>query len=247
MKWRVISLGECDAFMNMGIDEALCSSVKEGCAPPTIRFYRWSPDAVSIGRFQSMEGEVDVTLCNGLGVDCVRRITGGGAVYHGNAGEITYSVIAPESCFSRGIRESYREICAGIIRGLSIMGIPAEFAPINDITVNGRKISGNAQTRRGGVLLQHGTILYSLDLKRMFALLKVSPEKISDKMIKSAEERVTCVAAHSNASLNDLYSALFDGFTEGLDFEVDTITPSEMQDAKSLSIKYKSSEWNMGR
>ena len=142
MRWRVVGLETHDAYFNMAIDEVLLERVSEKLSPPTIRFYRWSPSAVSIGRFQSMEEEVNVEKCREIGVDYVRRITGGGAVYHDNGGEITYSLVAPESEFPKGIRESYRDICKSIISGLGSLGIKAEFMPINDIIAEGKKISG---------------------------------------------------------------------------------------------------------
>ena len=118
MNWRVINLEVHDAYANMGIDESIMESVRDNVSAPTIRFYRWKPSAVSIGTFQSMEKEVNVQKCNELGVNYIRRITGGGAVYHDFNGEITYSVIAPLSYFPQGIRESYKCICDWIISGL---------------------------------------------------------------------------------------------------------------------------------
>ena len=195
-----------------------------------------------------MEGEVDVEKCRELGIDYVRRITGGGAVYHDNKGEITYSIIAPESEFPKGIRESYKVICQGIIDGLSSLGIKAEFAPINDIIVGGKKISGNAQTRRNGVLLQHGTILYSLNVRRMFSVLRVSKEKISDKMIKTVEDRVTSVSSFGNHSLNQLYAALLEGFTKGKDYEFGMWSTEELERTEELRIGlYGTRKWNFSR
>lgn len=248
MRWRVVGLETHDAYFNMAIDEVLLERVSEKLSPPTIRFYRWSPSAVSIGRFQSMEEEVNVERCRETGVDYVRRITGGGAVYHDNGGEITYSLVAPEAEFPSGIRESYKDICRSIISGLALLGIKAEFMPVNDIVANGKKISGNAQTRRKGVLLQHGTILYSLDIKRMFSLLNVSKEKISDKMIKNVEERVTSVSAFGNFSLNDLYGALLEGFTEGREYDFGMWSREEIEAAEKLRIGvYGTRKWNFSR
>jgi lipoate-protein ligase A len=248
MKWRVVGLEAHDAYFNMAIDETLLERIREKKSPPTIRFYRWSPSSVSIGRFQSMEEEVDVESCKELGVDYVRRITGGGAVYHDTNGEITYSIIGPESEFPQGIRESYKYVCQGVIDGLSGLGIKAEFAPINDILVNGKKISGNAQTRRRGVLLQHGTILYSLDVKRMFTLLRISKEKISDKLIRSVEERVTSVSSCGTFSMNQLYAALLEGFTKGRDYEFGMWSADELEKAEDLRIGlYGTRKWNFSR
>lgn len=246
MKWRIIPLHVCNAFQAMAIDEAVHESVAQG-GQPTIRFWRWQPSAVSIGYFQSVQDEVNLEACKELGIDIVRRRTGGGAVYHDYVGEITYSIIASESMFAKGIRDSYREICGSLIDGLGTLGIKADFVPINDILVGGKKISGNAQTRRNGVLLQHGTVLYNLDVQKMFSLLKISQEKISDKMIKSVEDRVTCLSKFGNFSFEDVYKALLKGFTEGKEWELGSLTQAEMQRANELRPKYSSAEWTFMR
>jgi lipoate-protein ligase A len=187
MEYRLLNSGKRKAEMNMGIDEAIMLSGK-----PTLRFFGWEPPAVSVGYFQSVEKEINLDRCRELGIDVVRRLTGGGAVFHEN--ELTYSLIVPEgSEFSRNIQESYGQICGIIVDGLKKLGLDAEFKPINDIIVNGKKVSGNAQTRRGGMILQHGTILLDVDVEKMFSLLRVSSEKIRDKMIAAAEDRVTSI------------------------------------------------------
>ncbi len=247
MRWRVLPLEQHDAFTNMALDEAIMECMASGDAEPTIRFYTWKPSAVSIGRFQSLNDEINVDQCKELGVDFVRRLTGGGAVYHDEEGEITYSIIAPEKLFPKGIHESYGEICGYVIDGLAELGINASFAPINDILLNGKKISGNAQTRKQGVLLQHGTILYRTNVAKMFSLLQVSKEKLSDKMIKSAEERVTSVTASKDVSLCELYTALLHGFTKGKKFEFGVLSYKEVEMIKTLHERYRSSSWNFMR
>lgn len=250
MRWRVLPLMTTDAFTAMGIDEAISQFVSSGKSLPTIRFWRWDPSAVSIGYFQSLLDEINVEKCKESGFDVVRRITGGGAVFHDFNGEITYSVIAPESfdLISRDITKSYHVICGWIIDGLKRLGIETEFKPINDIIVNGKKISGNAQTRRYGTVLQHGTILYDLDVKKMFSVLKVGQEKISDKMIASVEERVTCLRKFGEFKMEEVYQALVEGFTNGKDFEVGELSQDELQKAEELADqKYKSYEWNYRR
>lgn len=248
MKWRAIPLHTTDAFTAMAIDEAVSESVSQGKSPPTIRFWRWNPSAVSIGYFQSIQDEVNLDACKEFGVDVVRRKTGGGTVYHDYNGEITYSVTAPENILPKGITESYHEICGWLIRGLKNLGIDAQFVPINDVVAGGRKISGNAQTRRNGVVLQHGTVLYDLDIKKMFTLLKISQEKISDKMIKAVEDRVTRVLNFRQISLEDLYKALLQGFTEGKDYEFGELSEEEKNRAAKLSgSRYKKEEWNFMR
>ena len=194
-KWRIMGLDVNDAYSNMAIDEAICKLRSENKSPNTIRIYRWKPSAVSIGYFQLVDQEVNLEACKKMGVDVVRRMTGGGAVYHSYEGEVTYSIIINQDHpkVPDDIIKSYEVICSGIVVALENLGIKAKFKPINDIDVNGRKISGNAQTRRWGVIVQHGTILLDTDIRTMFTVLQVSKEKISDKMIKSVEERVTTI------------------------------------------------------
>lgn len=247
--WRLIDLREADAYTQMAMDEAILRARSEGRAPNTIRLYRWRPSAVSIGYFQSLEEEVDLEACQRMGVDVVRRLTGGGAVYHDHEGEITYSLIAPETDFKvpRDIPESYRVICGCLVRALGHLGLKAEFRPINDILVGGRKVSGNAQTRRLGVVLQHGTVLIECDVRKMFTVLKVSEEKIRDKLIRTAEERVTSVRRElgRQVSFGEVREALIKGFEEGLDIRLEPGEPSdyEMELVEVLRERYRSGEW----
>jgi lipoate-protein ligase A len=244
VKWRIIGLKTHDAYLNMGLDEAICEGLSAGSSLPTIRFYNWEPSAVSIGYFQGIRDEVNIEVCRELGVDCIRRWTGGGAVYHDFEGEITYSVIAPAGIFPKNIIKSYGLICGWLVKGLESLGVDAEFRPVNDILVNGKKISGSSQTRRDGILLQHGTLLYGLDLKTMFSVLNVSKQKITDKMIRSAEERVTCVKMHCDAGKKEVYEALINAFTEGKDHESGTWSRDEFARARELAEKkYRSDEW----
>ncbi|MEM3791270.1 MAG: biotin/lipoate A/B protein ligase family protein [Candidatus Micrarchaeaceae archaeon] len=228
----------------MGIDEAIMNSVRNG-GKSTIRFYKWKPSAVSIGRFQSMEEEVDIEACKSNGIDYVRRITGGGTVFHSSFGEITYSVISREEEF-KDIMGTYREICGWIVDALYSLGITASFSPINDITVNGKKISGNAQARKGNVMLQHGTILYDLD-PMMFKVLRVGKEKLSDKGIASPEERVTSVKNFSRASMDELYRSLLSSFSKGKEYAIEGLSEKEVEESKELIEKYASYSWNFER
>jgi lipoate-protein ligase A len=195
-----------------------------------------------------MKDEVNLETCRELGIDCIRRWTGGGAVYHDAEGEITYSVIAPVGIFPKNIVESYKVICGWIVNGLITLGIDAVFSPVNDILVGGKKISGSAQTRRGGILLQHGTILYDLDLGTMFSVLNVSKQKITDKMIKSARERVTSISKHTDANKKDVYEALMRSFTRDKDYGYGSWSIREMTSANELvEKKYKTEEWSFLR
>ena len=109
--------------MNMAIDEAILMARCLGKVPNTVRFYRWQPSAVSLGRFRPVEQDVNVEACKKLGVDIVRRPTGGGTVYHDAKGEITYSVVVKASDIgSPDVETSYAILCSGLIEACRILG-----------------------------------------------------------------------------------------------------------------------------
>ena len=246
--WRLVPTTINNAFENMAIDEATAESVGKEISPSTIRFYRWTPSAVSIGYFQSMEKEVNSRSCREANIDIVRRRTGGGAVFHDSEGEITYSVIAPETLFSKDLIVSYEEICRWIINGLHNLGINAVFSPINDILVNGKKISGNAQTRRNNVLQQHGTILIKPDIDKMFNVLRVSDIKIRDKLIKNVKERITSLSDHTHHSREEIEQAMISSFSHGKEISQSNLSEEERARAEELvKTKYATREWNWWR
>jgi len=236
-----------DAFMNMAIDEALLKLNAEGKSPNTLRFWRWLPSTISIGCFQSVEREVDLEVAKRYGVDVVRRITGGGAVFHDHGGELTYSVVCKQGDVPDDIIESYRLICGGLVHGFERLGLRAEFKPVNDVLGNGKKISGSAQTRRWGSVLQHGTVLIAPDVRRMFELLRVTPEKISDKFIASVFERVTTVERElgRKPSFEEVREAMSRGFEKSLDVKLSEgeLTSDELELASELKPKYASDKW----
>lgn len=251
---RFIDLETHSAAMNMAIDEAVMLAMKAGEAPPTFRIYRWSPSAVSIGTFQGMNEEVNVDYCKRNGIDVVRRVTGGGAVYHDYEGEITYSIILPKDhrLVPKDIIKSYEILCNGIVVALAKLGIDAQFVPINDIVTGGKKISGNAQTRRYGTVLQHGTTLLDLDVEMMFSVLRVSKEKVSDKMIQDVKQRVTSIrdTLGRHVEFGELRDALVEGFSEalGVDLVPEKLSKNELSNAELLAqTKYSSDEWNFSR
>jgi len=253
-KWRLLDTGLNDAFYNMALDEAIVIARSKNLVPNTIRFFRWNPSAVSIGYFQSMEEEVDIKACDEMGINYVRRRTGGGAVYHDRDGELTYSIIMNENhrLISRDFQETYRTLCSGLVLGLRRLGVPVEFRPINDIVAQGKKISGNAQTRGMGVVHQHGTILRKVDPDLMFKVLKVPSEKIRDKLIKSVKERVTSIndVLKREVSFKELTDALINGFEDsfGIELTLGSVTNFEEDLAQRLKVeKYVAREWNFKR
>jgi lipoate-protein ligase A len=170
----------------MATDEDLLALAQAGDRVPVLRFYTWHPPAVSIGRFQRIEEAVDAEACRRLGIDIVRRVTGGRAVLHDR--ELTYSIISrtDTALFPPDVLGTYKVIAAGLLTGFRNLGIPAEMVShgsrtgslVNkhdrdpscfsspswyEIIVKGRKIVGSAQRRLSSAFLQHGSILISYD------------------------------------------------------------------------------------
>lgn len=190
--WRLIESGYNTAVYNMDLEK----QNMQKALIPTLRFFGWNPPAVSIGCGQEFEEEIDLEKCHELGIDYVRRITAGGAVYHDK--EVTYSITSPEDFFL-DLHQSYKDICGAIILGLQKLGIKnVQYAPevggnINDILVNGKKISGCAQARKNGQMLHHGTILKEVEPEKMFAVLKIPDVKLKEKKLAEAKDRVTSI------------------------------------------------------
>ena len=249
LEMRVLDRGENSGFTNMAIDEAIAMHAQE--IGPTLSVYCWKPKTVTIGYFQGMTNEVDVEQCKIRGIDCIRRVTGGGAVFHDT--ELTYSFICTveSGIVSRNILESYKQICNGLIFSLKELGIESQFAGINDIVSNGKKISGNAQTRKNLAVLQHGTLLLDVDVETMFALLKVPNEKIRDKLISDVKQRVTSVKQilGREVNFNEAKSAVFKGFEKAFDAKLvpGKLQDCELADAEKIKQRILSDEWNFMR
>jgi lipoate-protein ligase A len=251
-KWRLLLTGASTAATNMSIDRAVLVANSEGLVPPTVRFYEWKPPAISIGYFQGLEEEVDLVNCKKLGVDYVRRITGGGAVFHEH--ELTYSIVISESHpeIPKNIMDSYGRICGAIIKGLKNLNIESQYKPINDILTNGKKISGNAQTRKMKTVLQHGTVLMDVDVEKMFSILKVPNEKIKDKLIADVKDRVTSIkhVINEEISFAKVAESMKNGFEEefNVELELGVLTDTERDLTKKFEKEYFSNKnWNNKR
>lgn len=251
-QWRLLETGYGSAFTNMAIDRAVLVANSEGKVLPTVRFYGWEPSAISIGYFQSLAEEINLDMCKKLGVDYVRRITGGGAVYHEK--ELTYSIVISEShcAIPKNIMKSYGKICGAVMKGLENLGIESTYVPINDIITNGKKISGNAQTRKAKTVLQHGTVLTDVDVEKMFSLLKVPNEKIKDKLIADVKERVTSIkhVLGKEVLFEEISHAMKIGFEQ--EFDVELVKGTLTEEEKELTKKFEkecfsAADWNHKR
>jgi lipoate-protein ligase A len=254
-RWRLLKFETHNAYMNMAIDEAIMDARTRMLVPNTLRFYRWNPSAVSIGYFQKLETEVYLENCKKQNVDVVRRISGGGAVYHDACGEITYSVVADkESLKADDYLDFYTKIYAGIVEALKILGLEADFQKGDakncpNLTVKNKKISGSAQYHRGGIILQHGTILLDVNLEKMFTLLRVPWAKTCMEVVEIAKNRITSIKAElgKEIPIDIVHDALIDGFQRALNvsFKEEILTSYEKALAKKLyEEKYSRTEWN---
>ena len=184
---RVIIHTHTDPYFNLAAEEYLLENETQDI------FMLWRNDnAVVIGKNQNTWAEVNVPFTEENGITVVRRLSGGGAVFH-DLGNVNFTYITAHDP-ARGI--DFRPFLQPILRALAALGVEAEADGRNDIVVNGAKISGNAQCvyrmpGGGDRLLHHGTMLFSSDLSRLTSALKVSPEKIRAKGVASVRQRVT--------------------------------------------------------
>jgi len=253
--WRLLKLETYNAFMNMAIDEAIMKARIENHVQNTLRFYCWKPSAVSIGRFQNIEKEVQLDNCRKHGVDVVRRITGGGTVYHDSEDEITYSVVANKKDLEApDITAVYAKIYAGLAEAVKILGLRADFNKGNvktcpNLMVNGKKISGSAQSHKKGVVLQHGTLLVDVDLKKMFTFLRVPWARTCMEVVGVAERKITSIKKElgRHVSVEEVKEALVRGVQKALNMKLvrGELTLYEKELAKKLcKEKYATGDWN---
>jgi len=253
--WRLLKLETYNAFMNMAIDEAILRARIENHVHNTLRFYCWKPSAVSIGRFQNIEKEVQLDNCRKHGVDVVRRITGGGTVYHDSEHETTYSVVANKKDLEApDITAVYAKIYAGLAEAVKILGLRADFNKGNvktcpNLMVNGKKISGSAQSHKKGVVLQHGTLLVDVELKKMFTLLRVPWARTCMEVVGVAERKITSIKKElgRHVSVEEVKQALVKGFQKALNMKLvkDKLTLYEKELVEKLyKEKYATDEWN---
>lgn len=242
----ILDLGGRDVYWQMAIDEALLNLRMEGKIPDTLRIYRFQPSSVTVGYFQRIRESVNLDYLLSSNIQFTRRITGGGSVYHDENGEITYSVVLPIEGVLTDVQESYRVICGGIVSALRKLGVETAFVPVNDVTVMGRKISGSAQTRRKGYLLQHGTLMYATNLDVLEKVLVVPTVKLESKGVKTIRERVvTLEKVTGQVNVDVLVKKLIEGFSEALGRKpvLGELTEAELKLAEQLVEKYKSKEW----
>ena len=195
----------------MDTDEDWARMTAGGAMTPTLRFWEWSAPAVVVGRYQSIDAEVNVEEAEREGFTVVRRCTGGGAMFIEPGNTITYSLIAPlDFVAGMSIEDSYRLCDQWLIDALKALGIEAFFSGVNDISSPQGKIGGSAQrrfpTRDGGpgAVLHHVTLAYDIDARAMARILTPSAEKLADKAVRSAAKRVDPMRSQTGMSRDEV-------------------------------------------
>ena len=227
-----------DGWRNLAVDEYFLDHL----GPDDMMLYFYvNTNAVIIGRGQNPWAECRLSEMDRDGVQLVRRITGGGAVFH-DAGNLNFSFIAGEA------RYDLKRQLGLILNAVRALGIPCDFSGRNDLLADGRKFSGNAFCSRAGIRQHHGTLLINADMTRLQNYLNVDPRKLKPKGVKSVKSRVCNLSEFvPGLSRDDMLSALKQAFkTEygdyaelrDVDLDEDAIAP--------YYEKQKSEAWRLG-
>lgn len=264
--YRFLNTGIQDAAMNMAIDESVLIHHLKGEAVPTLRVFRWSQPSISLGRFQSIEREIDSSACQRLRVAMVRRPTGGRAVYHRD--EFTYSIVISKSYgVSSGIVAAYAYLAQGLLVALAALGVHAELSDerINkhpsaacfasstqaDLTSDGFKLVGSAQVWKDDALLQQGSLPLDDRATEFFTMLRYPNEDARKEALALYREKTSPLHTFTPAaSWDDVANAFCGGFSTalGVDFVPGELSVSEWGLAEQLvEQKYSKLEWRKER
>ncbi len=254
---------------NMAIDQAIAMACAAGESPPTLRFYRWSPPAISLGRHQPL-ADIDQAAAAELGYDIVRRSTGGRAILHTD--ELTYSITAStdEPRVKGGVMDAYLRLSNALLAGLQVIGLSADKAAggtrtgpdvsaacfevpsAYEITAGGRKLIGSAQSRRAKYVLQHGSLPLVGDITRLIDVLALPAEQREALRTQLAARAGTLAQALGLADdapaiqFEQVVPALVQGFaaTLNLDCKPGPLRPAEISAAgKLIREQYANPTW----
>jgi lipoate-protein ligase A len=248
--WRLLDFEYTDAPSNLALEEAIARQVGEGKSPPTLRLWR-NRNAAVIGENQSANAELRFDACRELGVEVVRRFTGGGAVYH-DLGNLNYSIC------TRKLSPSNLEIGQTVFRQgldctvacLGILGLQSSRVPINTILVRGRKISGGAGAIRWGAVFYHCSILVSTDLEMVWKILRWEQPPLPRARVQSKRLPVTSLKTElgGEISIDQVKQALRDTFAGTFKTELVPGLATE-QEVRMIPVlvkdKYGAEEWNL--
>ena len=242
---RYLDISSTDPAYNLALEQYLFEHLPLGqnC------FLLWQNDsAVIIGKHQNTLAQINEPFVHAHGIQVVRRLSGGGAVYH-DLGNLNFSFITDNRGDS-GIR--FCDFCLPILELLKKLGIQGELTGRNDMTVDGRKFSGNAQYIHAGRILHHGTIMFDSDLTTMECALHVDPSKIQAKGISSVRSRVTNLRPFlsSDLTLSQFRTRLLDHVlcTASGHIQPILLTPRDQEAIQLIcNSRYRTWAWNYGQ
>ncbi|MGB3414465.1 MAG: biotin/lipoate A/B protein ligase family protein [Microbacteriaceae bacterium] len=244
--WQIVHPGPLAPKVHLALDQVLTEEIGAGRRKPTLRFWEWEESAVVLGSFQSVKNEVDAENAKKYGIEIVRRISGGGAMFMEAGAVITYSLYLPDELVQgMSFADSYAFLDEWTLIALNKLGIEASYKPLNDITSPKGKIGGAAQKRLGnGGVLHHVTMSYDMDGERMVEVLRIGREKISDKGITSAVKRVDPLKSQTGKSRAEIIEVMKQTFIELYGATESEIRPEELMEAEVLAAgKFSDPEW----
>lgn len=236
---RYIISETTDAYFNLASEEYLLKHTEEDI------FYLWRNDnAIIVGTNQNALSEINVDYVKEKDIKVVRRLTGGGAVYH-DLGNINYTFIEN----NKKSFNDFRGFCEPITKALNELGVQAEFSGRNDMTIDGKKFSGTAQCKYKNRVMHHGTLLFSSKKADITGALKPRDIKFSGKSVKSVASRVTNISEYLKEPMDvlEFRNRVMESVAGGL-INVTSFTPEEVDKIQKLrDEKYSTWEWNFGQ
>ena len=235
-----------DPRMHVALDEVLAGELARGEVNPSLRIWDWDQPLVVIGSFQSYKNEIDDEGRASHGINVVRRITGGGAMFMEPGNCITYSLVVPLSLVEGlSFERSYEFLDQWVMGALAKVGINDRYVPLNDITSPAGKIAGAAQKRyASGAVLHHVTMAYDIDADKMLEVLRIGREKLSDKGTKSANKRVDPLRSQTQLPRDEIIATFLEHFRSMYETQERTYSPEELARAEELvETKFSSEAW----
>ncbi|MCU6482075.1 biotin/lipoate A/B protein ligase family protein [Arthrobacter sp. A2-55] len=244
--WDIIAPTVLPTAVNVALDEVLTREVGAGRRNPTLRFWDWNEPSVVIGSFQSVRNELDPAGVEKYGINVVRRISGGGAMFMESGNCITYSLYLPQSLVDGlSFEDSYKFLDAWVMAALESIGIAAYYVPLNDIATDQGKIGGAAQKRLGnGAIVHHVTMSYDIDADKMVEVLRIGKEKLSDKGTRSAKKRVDPLRRQTGLPRAEIVARMMETFRERYNAQASVLSSAELEEAKRLvDSKFGTDAW----